>query len=195
MGERPIIVAVAARQYPGEAVSGDAWQFDWSGSVCRIALVDGLGHGPEAAAAAAAATSHLASRPDLDPETAVRSCHSELNGTRGAARLVVRLDATQGRLTVAGVGNIEARLWQDGRAQHLLSDRGIVGVTLPRVRPLEISLEARWLLLVYTDGIRNRFDLPSLLRESPDPNTLANTILNDWGRVTDDATVLVAQPR
>ena len=55
MASCPVAIAVAARAYPGETVSGDAWQVDWHGSVCRIALVDGLGHGSQAAVAASAA--------------------------------------------------------------------------------------------------------------------------------------------
>jgi serine phosphatase RsbU (regulator of sigma subunit) len=195
MVERPISVAVAARPHPGETVSGDAWQVDWAESVCRIALIDGLGHGPQAAAAAAAATAHLAADPALDPESAIRGCHLALNGTRGAALLVVRIDLAAGRLTVAGVGNVEARLWQDGRAQHLLSDRGIVGSVLPRIRPLEIALAPDWLLVAHTDGVRNRFDVPALLETTRDGEAYAQAVLDDWGRAKDDATVLVAQTR
>ena len=195
MGEHPIAVSVAARPYPGETVSGDAWQVDWQEGVCRIALVDGLGHGPEAAAAAAVATTHLAAHPALDPESAIRSCHLALKGTRGAALLVAGIDTETRRLIVAGVGNVEAQLWQNGRTQHLLSDRGIVGSVLPHVRPIEVVLEDTWLLLIYTDGIRNRFDVSALVQAPPDGNGYAHTILNNWSRVTDDATVLVAQPR
>ncbi len=63
MASFPVAVAVAARPYPGETVSGDAWQIDWHESVCRIALIDGLGHGSQAAAAALAAVAALAAEP------------------------------------------------------------------------------------------------------------------------------------
>jgi serine phosphatase RsbU (regulator of sigma subunit) len=195
MGERPVDVAVAARSYPGETVSGDAWQVDWDGPVCRIALVDGLGHGPEAAIAAAAATAHLAAHRDFDPETAIQGCHLALKGTRGAALLVARIEMADGRLTVAGVGNVEARLWQNGRAQQLLSDRGIVGSVLPTVRPIAVPLEPGWLFLAYTDGIRNRFDVDTLLQTTSDLNGIVQAILREWARANDDATVLAARVR
>jgi serine phosphatase RsbU (regulator of sigma subunit) len=176
-------------------VSGDAWQVDWDGDICRIAVIDGLGHGPQAAEAALAATTDLAARPGRDPVAAVQSCHEALMGTRGAAMLVACVDPGAGQLTIAGVGNVEAQLWQHGRAQHLMSDRGIVGSTLPRIRPIAVALDADWLLLIYTDGIRNRFDLGAVRETAPDGRGCAEALLHGWSRPTDDVTVLVAQPR
>ena len=195
MVEHPIAIAVAERPYPGEPVSGDAWQVDWDGDVCRIAVVDGLGHGPQAAAAALAATADLAAHPGRDPAAAVQGCHEALTGTRGAALLIVGVDLRDRQLTIAGVGNVEAQLWQNGRTQHLMSDRGIVGSVLPRIRPVVVDLDATWLLLMYTDGIRNRFDLGTVRETAPEGQGCAEAVLNAWSRATDDATVLVAQPR
>mgnify|MGYP000128946393 CR=1 FL=1 len=195
MAESPLTLAVAARPFPGEAVSGDAWRIDWDGDLCRIAMIDGLGHGPEAAVAAEAAISTLAAHPVPDLDTAMQECHVALRGTRGAALLVVRIALAARELTFAGVGNVEAQLWQSGPPRRIISDRGIVGATLPRVRPVTIPLEPEWLLLMYTDGLRNRFDLPAVRQTAPDADSLSHTLLNDWSRPTDDATVLVAQPR
>ena len=190
----PVTVAVATRPYPGETVSGDAWQIDWHESVCRIALIDGLGHGSQAAAAALAAVTALAAEPALDPVDAVHRCHDALAGTRGAALLVASVDVSRGQLIVAGAGNVEARLFQDSGAKHLMTDRGIVGSALPRVRPVEMTLAPKWLLLLYTDGIKRRFDPQPLLEAAAGGDGLAQAVLAGWARATDDATVLVAQP-
>jgi serine phosphatase RsbU (regulator of sigma subunit) len=194
MASFPVTVAVAARPYPGETVSGDAWQVDWYGSVCRIALVDGLGHGPQAATAAMAAVAALANEPALNPVEAVHCCHDALKGGRGAALLIVSIDVSRGQLIGAGAGNVEARLCQDGGVRHLMTDRGIVGSVLPRLRPVEMALAPDWLLLMHTDGIKSRFDAQSQLEAAPDGAGLAQAILAGWARATDDATVLVAQP-
>jgi serine phosphatase RsbU (regulator of sigma subunit) len=194
MASFSVAVAVAARPYPGETVSGDAWQIDWHESVCRIALIDGLGHGSQAAAAALAAVAALAAEPALNPVDAVHCCHDALAGTRGAALLVASIDVSRGQLIVAGAGNVEARLCQDGGAKHLMTDRGIVGSVLPRVRSIEMALAPDWLLLLHTDGIKKRFDAQSQLEAAPDGDGLAQAILAGWARATDDATVLVAQP-
>ena len=194
MGEQSLAIAVAARPYPGEMVSGDAWQVDWDGAVCRIAVIDGLGHGSQAAAAALAAVAALAAEPALNPVDAVHCCHDALKGTRGAALLVASIDLSRGQLIVAGAGNVEGRLYQDGVAKHVVTDRGIVGSVLPRVRPVELELTLDWLFLICTDGIRQRFDARSLLDVTPGGNEFAQAVLDGWGRPTDDATVLVAQP-
>jgi len=162
--------------------------------VCRIALVDGLGHGFQAAAAASAALAALANEPALNPVDAVHRCHEALADTRGAALLVVSIDVSRGQLIGAGAGNVEARLCQGGGAKQLMTDRGIVGSVLPRVRPVEMALAPKWLLLMYTDGIKRRFDAQSLLEDSSSGDGLAQAVLTGWARATDDATVLVAQP-
>jgi serine phosphatase RsbU (regulator of sigma subunit) len=194
MASFSVAIAVAARPYPGETVNGDAWQVDWHGPVCRISLVDGLGHGSQAAAAALAAVAALAAEPALNPVEAVHCCHDALADTRGAALLVASIDVPRGQLIVAGAGNVEARLCQDGGVEHLMTDRGIVGSVLPRLRPVEMALAPDWLLLMYTDGIKRRFDVQPLLEAAPGRDALAQAILTGWGRATDDATVLVVQP-
>jgi hypothetical protein len=57
-----------------------------------------------------------------------------------------------------------------------------------------MALAPEWLLLMYTDGIKRRFDAQPLLETTADGDGLAQAILDGWARATDDATVLVAQP-
>lgn len=194
MAGRSVTLAAATRAYPGVVANGDAWQVDWTAVGCRITLIDGLGHGPAAAEAAAAALSRLAAEPDLGPVPAIHACHVALAHTRGAAMGVVVIEPDSGRLIFAGVGNVEARLYQGGREQRLICDRGIIGARLPRVRETIADLLPGWLLLIYTDGISAEFtlaDLPEALLRKPD--ALAQALLRDRGRQTDDATMLVAR--
>jgi serine phosphatase RsbU (regulator of sigma subunit) len=191
----PVVVVGAVRPCKGETVSGDAWHVDHHGSRWRVALVDGLGHGPDAAAAASAAVAYLSAHPDLDAGDALRGCHAAPRGTRGAAIAVAEIDPDAGRLTYAGVGNVEARLWSDGQGRRPVSFRGIVGVTMPSVRVFELALGQDWLLLMHTDGVSTRADvesLPELARR--DASRLAAEVLERWGRERDDATVVVACP-
>jgi serine phosphatase RsbU (regulator of sigma subunit) len=195
MAIQTVSVAVATRAFPGESVSGDAWQVDWDGPACRIAVIDGLGHGPMAAAAAMQATGALAADPTMDPVEAIRSCHDALTGTRGAAMLVVRIDVPAGLLTLAGVGNVEARLWQESRGTRLMTDRGIVGSVMPRMRPIDLVVDGDWFLLIYTDGVSGRFGLEELFDAGIEAKDFPDEVLARWGRATDDATVLMAQRR
>ena len=195
MAEHPVRVAAVSRPYPGETANGDAWRVDWHDGTCRIAVIDGLGHGVDAARAADAALDLLAARPDLAPDEGLRACHRALGSTRGAAMLVARIDLSNRELVYAGVGNVDAHLWQDGRQQRLVAYRGIVGTATPTIRPFSVPLNEEWLLLIHTDGVRARFEvdtLPTAVRD--DPQRLAESILLDWGRQSDDATVVVAAP-
>ena len=134
MRDRRLIIAADGRPCRGEAVSGDGWSVDWDGTACRVAVIDGLGHGPEAARATEAAIAVLSAHPSLPADEALRRCHSALRGTRGAAISVARIEPDAGRLVYAGVGNVEARLWRDGTQDRPIAYRGIVGVTLPTIR-------------------------------------------------------------
>ena len=195
MARQPVRVAAASRPYPGEVANGDAWQVDWHEGACRIAVVDGLGHGPEAASISTAALGLLAERPDLSPAEGLRACHLALSKTRGAAMLIAWIKPAAGELVYAGVGNVEAHLWQDGRQQRLVAYRGIVGTATPTIRPFSLALGSEWLLLIHTDGIRARFEADKLPEELlTDPQRLADGILLGWGREMDDATVVVAAP-
>jgi serine phosphatase RsbU (regulator of sigma subunit) len=191
VADRGVIVGAAERPHPGEAVSGDGWALDWHAGRCRLAVVDGLGHGPPAAAAARAALDALAARPDLAPDEALRLCHAALNGTRGAAMSVARLDPAAARLTYAGVGNVEARLWRAGAEARLIAYRGILGTSIRTLRAFDFDLGSDWLLVLYTDGVSTRFDLGELADAvRGDPQALANALLERWGRAHDDATVV-----
>jgi len=193
VAERRILIAAASRPYPTEVANGDAWHVDWQPSGCRIAVIDGLGHGPAAAEAASRARDALVDAPEADPIEGLRRCHGALRGSRGAAVSVITLDVIDNRLTYAGVGNVDARLMANGRTVRMPSMRGIVGATLPTLRSFEEALPPGWILFVHTDGIKDRFDPEELLEaDRAEPQRLADAILARWGRATDDATIVVA---
>jgi hypothetical protein len=195
VGSDAVIVAGASRPYPGETANGDAWAIHRHAGAGRIALVDGLGHGPEAAAAAQAALTTLAARPELGPSEAIRACHAALGGTRGAVVVVAQVDATGRHLTVAGIGNAEMRVRQGGREERPISYRGIVGRTMPTVRAFAIELGSDWLLLLHTDGVRSSLELGAAIGSDPEGlRADAQGLLDRWARRDDDATVVLAAP-
>jgi serine phosphatase RsbU (regulator of sigma subunit) len=193
MADSRLLVAAATRPYPTEVENGDVWHVDWQSGGCRIAVIDGLGHGPQAAAAAASARDTLKAAPDAHPTEALRLCHEALRGSRGAAIGIATLAPDLGQLTFAGVGNVEARLVTSDQTIRLPSSRGIVGATLPTIRPIEARLESNWLLLIHSDGVSDRFviDTPAET-DLTEPQQLTDALLLQWGRVTDDATIVVA---
>jgi hypothetical protein len=63
---------------------------------------------------------------------------------------------------------------------------------LPRLRSFAYTLASEWMLIMYTDGIRSRFELDGLSdMQRRNAQTMADAILEGWARATDDATVVV----
>lgn len=175
-------------------MNGDAWQVDWYADRCRIAIVDGLGHGPLAADASAAALRVLAAHPELTAEASLRACHRALGSTRGATMSIVVIEPSAATLTYTGVGNAEGCIFSNGRRDRLLAFRGIVGVTLPPLKTFTYQLVPEWVLVMHTDGVRPHFELDEMADgDRNDPQAMAQLILDTWARDTDDATVVVAR--
>jgi serine phosphatase RsbU (regulator of sigma subunit) len=174
-------------------VNGDAWFVNWHEGVCRLTVVDGLGHGPEAATAASAARSVLDLAPGLPPAEALRACHEAMRGTRGGAISIVAIDSRTRRLSFSGVGNVDGYLIQSGVVRRLVPFRGIVGAVMPGPRTFELELEPDWLVVVHTDGV-HRLDNDSLLVERGSPQQIAERVLSSSARQRDDATVVVVGP-
>jgi negative regulator of sigma-B (phosphoserine phosphatase) len=80
---------VAMRPMPGETVSGDRHVAVPASPRFLAAVIDGLGHGPDAAHAAALAADVFEANPGDRPEELVRRCHEALRSTRGAAITIV----------------------------------------------------------------------------------------------------------
>ena len=92
------------------------------------------------------------------------------------------------------MGNVEARLWQAAqpdRQERPIAYRGIVGSAIPSVRGFDFSLPAGWRLLLHTDGVSARLDVPAIARYAT-LQEQADAALAGWARNTDDATVVLA---
>ena len=72
------------RPLPGETESGDAPVVVFFPGGALLGLIDGLGHGPEAATAARAAVARLEAAPDQPVLKLINLCHEALRSTRGA---------------------------------------------------------------------------------------------------------------
>jgi hypothetical protein len=184
--------------YFGTGDSGDAWAVVEDGERIAVLVVDGLGHGPEAARAArAATTAFTGTHPNkLTPERMpdlVRELHQAMIGTRGAVLGVSLLDQSNGQAVFTGVGNITGRVVTAGTTHHLLGHPGMLGT---HMRPPQARTDTRawspgsWLVMA-SDGIRTQWDTspyPGLLDHHP--TVVAATLHRDLARGTDDATVL-----
>lgn len=181
----------ATRPYPGETENGDGWRVDpLPGGGLRVAVVDGLGHGPPAAHATRLALDVLGTRLEADLEEALGACHQALIGSRGAAVTLADIYVRAGSLRYIGVGNVEGCVAWSNHLTSFLLYRGIVGERIRTVRAHAVALEPGWRLLVYTDGISSRVH-PADLHDVADPQALADLVLERCARSSDDATVVV----
>jgi serine phosphatase RsbU (regulator of sigma subunit) len=192
VGPATLTIASAARCFPGEDVSGDGWTVEWNGDKCRLTVIDGLGHGPAAAEAASSAKAILAMNPGLGPIAALMACHEAMGHTRGAAILSAEIDLAARMLTYAGIGNVEARLCDSVHDKRLVSFRGIVGSTISKIQAYTLDIPDEWVLVVHTDGVSSRFTTSP--HGENNLQALADAILKNWGRDSDDATVVVVGP-
>jgi negative regulator of sigma-B (phosphoserine phosphatase) len=187
--------SASKRAFPGETECGDACVVvPFPGGVLA-GVIDGLGHGPEAAEAARAAVSSLKTAPGAPVIDLVHSCHEALRRTRGAALSLASFHAATGTMTWIGIGNIEGALFRIDRnaaqpRDALMLRGGVVGYRLPPLRAATHHIHVGDLLVLATDGISTGFYNHSPIGRAP--QEVAEEILQRYGKSTDDALVLVA---
>src|SRR2546423_3249496 len=191
---------VAASALPGQAQSGDLHLVKPVSTGVLMAVVDGLGHGADAATAARRAVTTLDEHASESVLALLQRCHWALKGSRGVVMSLAFANRHQNALTWAGVGNVECMLLHVGGAMpahptraSLVTPGGIVGSELPQVRAQILPLAAGDMLLFATDGIREGFS-DGLQFDAP-PQQLAEHIWSRHAKGTDDALVLVARYR
>ncbi len=187
---------IAARVFAGEAASGDTHVLCPTRAGALVAVVDGLGHGADAAAAAQRAGTALAAHCEQPVIPLVRQCHEALVGTRGVALSLAAFNTADDTVTWLAVGNVEAVLLRgDARTvpakESVVMRGGVVGARLPLLQASVTTVAPGDLLILATDGIRPGF--ADRLDVALPTQQLADHILAGYGRGTDDALVLVAR--
>ena len=193
----PLIAwGVASRPSPGEVASGDLHLIQPTMDGVLLAVVDGLGHGDAAIAAAQTAMAVLKSHAEEPLTALVNRCHAALTKTRGAVMTLATLRWLESKLTWLGVGNVEAILLRADRQAKARSDRvllrsGLVGYQLPVLRAGTLRLAPDDLIIFATDGIDAAFAEGLVCSDSP--QQLADGILERHFKGHDDALVLVVR--
>lgn len=159
-----------------------------------VAVIDALGHGPEAAATARLAAPLLTAHRAEPLPLVIQRCHEGLHHSRGAVMSLAVVDVRMASLTWTGVGNVDALLLrapaQPPRANEAVPSRGgVVGYQLPPLREAVTQLFPGDTLVMVTDGIGSGFaaglDLACTAQET------AESILARHGKRNDDALALV----
>jgi anti-sigma regulatory factor (Ser/Thr protein kinase) len=178
---------------PTETLSGDASSYKISERYFKLLLMDGLGHGPDAHAAAMEGCHQFKLCSDHDPADIIRFMHEPLKKTRGGVGTVVVLDLTTGKYTLAGVGNISTKVVGASESKNVLSYNGIIGHNIPTdMISLEGDFKDLKFIILCSDGIKTRWDIskyPKIQRY--DPILMAAAIYKDYARKTDDMSVVI----
>jgi len=179
---------------PGETECGDAWSEERRSGSATLLVVDGLGHGPDAAVAAREAVQSFTATSGALPAARVEALNLALRSTRGAAVAVAHLDAARKVVRFAGLGNISAAIHSATPVRHLVSQHGTAGQSVRRIEEYTYPWEERSVLVMHSDGIGARHDLgtyPGLIQRHP--GLVACVLYRDFARGRDDATVVVAR--
>jgi phosphoserine phosphatase RsbX len=193
----PIEWAVAELARPGQTESGDQYVAMEIPGGAIVGVVDGLGHGAEAANASKIAVRSIERHGGEPVIKVMQQCHQSLAGSRGAVISVAAFNAAEETMTWLGVGNVEGLLLRAQAAVNpprelLLVRGGVVGVHLPALAAAIVPVARGDTLIFATDGVRSEFlDVVRSHRDAP--SLLADRILERFGRGTDDALVLVVR--
>ncbi|WP_344646665.1 SpoIIE family protein phosphatase [Cryptosporangium japonicum] len=179
-------------------VSGDGWSVRGAdGGREAIAVVDGVGHGPAASAAADVVLDVFAEDPAGLTSFAGRA-NEVARGTRGAVATVCVLDPALDTMSALAIGNVNGRVLVAGTEKGVVTFSGSLGLGArpPSARVQQYPWPRDATLVLWSDGLRSRLEFdryPGLFDH--DPAVAAAVLHRDYARGTDDATVVVVHRR
>jgi phosphoserine phosphatase RsbX len=191
-----IETAFANLPLPGQSESGDLCLIKRVGKGTLLAVVDGLGHGQEAASAAHAAVGAIdkySREPLID---LVRRSRDALVGLRGVVLGLAFLDPQAATMTWLGVGNIGGILLRADAGNRpsritMVPNAGFIGGEPAHPTARSVPLALGDTVILFSDGIKDGF--AETLALSNSPQEIADLIITRHVKGNDDALVLVAR--
>jgi negative regulator of sigma-B (phosphoserine phosphatase) len=192
--------AAVGRARPGESVCGDhPVALDIGHSAALFGVIDGLGHGEAAQAAALRAVAIVEDGRSEPLDVVMQRCHRALTETRGVAMTLARIDFDTDTLSWIGIGNVTADLvvkrptGVEIRSSALLAG-GIVGYRMPNtLLTHQVAIAPGDLLVIASDGIAE--DHLDSIDFAAQATTIAEQLVGRYGKESDDALVLAARHR
>lgn len=187
---------VASLTMPGQSQSGDRHLVQPYTNGLLMAVVDGLGHGEQAAVAADLAVTTLIKHAHESVTALLKRCHDALRETRGVVMSLASFNELDRVLTWIGIGNVEGLVLRaegspHSRHEYLLLRGGVVGDQLQSLSASTMPLMQGDTLVFTTDGIRGGFATD--LSANYTPQEMADRILAEYSKGSDDALVFVAR--
>lgn len=183
---------LAIRPLAREKVCGDIGIIKEFDNRVFIGIVDVAGHDEDAGKAVLLCKDFLEKNYRQDLATIMESLHQQMKELNENAVVgLCLLDLKKGELTYIGVGNITLRKFGSSNVS-IVPRSGIIGFTMLSLKEEEMILHDGDVLVLYTDGVEDHFDLedyPELLVDNAE--TVATYIINQFGKVEDDAACIV----
>ncbi|GAC1420286.1 MAG: serine/threonine protein kinase [Flavisolibacter sp.] len=179
----------------GEIECGDGFYYSVTRDHIKIFLGDGLGHGPEAAAAVAEAGKAFLHFSEIDPVEIIRYINSEVKKTRGLVGTVAVFDMSEKKWKICGVGNISTKIMSPANSKNAMAYNGIIGLNVPRsLNSHDVEYEKGQYIIMCSDGIKSKWDTVKYAAvQRYDASILAASLLKEYGRLTDDMSVAVCK--
>jgi anti-sigma regulatory factor (Ser/Thr protein kinase) len=179
----------------GEEKCGDGWVSFQTHRKLKIAVFDGLGHGPQAHEAAKAAINAFKTNISLLPDSLIYSTHNSIRKTRGVVGFIMDIDKTKNTCIYTGVGNISTKCYSRNSSKNLISYNGTIGYIIPgSIANHSAELKDFDLVVIHSDGVKTYWEPekhPGIFNHHP--ATIAACIYNDQHRGTDDAAIIVVK--
>ena len=181
----------------GEQISGDAWAVAPSaGRRTLIIIADGLGHGPIAAEASAAALAvfHEQAPSGRGPADILAEIHRRLRSTRGAAVSIAEISPALSEIRFAGLGNVAGVVISGATRRGLVSHNGTAGATSGTPREMSYPFPSQSVLVMASDGLATHWDLGRYAGVvTRRPAVISGLLCRDFSRGRDDLTVVAAR--
>jgi anti-sigma regulatory factor (Ser/Thr protein kinase) len=175
----------------GERVCGDAWAATSAEGGVMLLVADGLGHGPDAAAASAEAVRIFGQRRYPSPGELLADVHAALRSTRGAAVAAALLEPRRREIRYAGVGNVAGTVVTGSETRSMVSHNGTVGHELRKIQEFTYPWPQGALVVMHSDGMQTHWRLDRYpAAGARHPAVIAGLLYRDFNRGRDDVTVV-----
>lgn len=174
-----------------ESLNGDAVFIEEEAGELFIIILDGAGHGEGAYKIARIGIKYIQENNKLKLPALMSGLHKELKGTHGAVAIIGRLNLITKDLYYVSMGNIFLRVFGT-KSKREVTQGGVIGYQIRTPKEKHILIKSEDIVIFHTDGISSRFnetDYENIIWD--DSETIANTLLDRFGKDNDDATCVV----
>ncbi len=179
----------------GEKFNGDNYFLKRFDDKILFSIMDGTGHGKEAFDASIIAVSYLQENYNRNLEDIINDLHVKLRKTRGVSIAVVLICKSKNILSFTGIGNITTKVYNSVERIKPVNSNGILGFQIKDFKVSNYPWNQKNVIVMTSDGISSNYTFEEVSYFIKNhPIEVALTILKDYGKISDDATVLVGGP-